>query len=78
MGHSYWSSTYQRKGSNWTMLPTSIQGKRHVFTKFHWFSIHTNDKYDIILGRGLLQAIGLDIHYSTLIHTWKYICHCGT
>jgi hypothetical protein len=37
------------------------------------FTKCSNDKYDIILGRDFLQAIGLDIHYSASQFTWDNI-----
>jgi hypothetical protein len=40
---------------------------------FHMFNKRSNDKYDLILGRDLLQAIGLDFHYSSSTLTWDNI-----
>jgi hypothetical protein len=37
------------------------------------FKKRSNDKYDLILGRDLLQDIGLDIHYSSSNFTWDNI-----
>ncbi len=46
---------------------------RHVTSTFHTFTKRPNDKYDVILGRDLLQSIGLDIHYSASQFTWDGI-----
>ncbi len=37
------------------------------------FDKRSNDRYDLILGRDLLQDIGLDIHYSSSNFTWDNI-----
>jgi len=37
------------------------------------FQKQSKDKYDFILGRDLLQDIGLDIHYSTSQFVWDNI-----
>jgi hypothetical protein len=47
--------------------------KRQVTSTFHLFEKRENDKYDIILGRDFLQAIGLVIDYSTSQFTWDNI-----
>jgi hypothetical protein len=47
--------------------------KRHITSTFHVFTKRPNDKYDVILGRDLLQAIGLDIHYCASQFTWDNI-----
>lgn len=47
--------------------------KRNVSSTFHLFEKRSNDKYDVILGRDLLQAIGLGIQYSTNRFTWDDI-----
>ncbi len=47
--------------------------KRQVSSTFHLFDKRNDDKYDIILGRDFLQAIGLVIDYSTSQFTWDNI-----
>jgi hypothetical protein len=47
--------------------------KRHITSTFHVFTKRPNDKYDVVLGRNFLQAIGLDIHYSASQFTWDNI-----
>jgi hypothetical protein len=47
--------------------------KRHIASTFHVFTKRPNDKYDIILGRDLLRATGLDLHYSASQFTWDNI-----
>jgi len=47
--------------------------KCQVSSTFHLFEKRENDKYDIILGRDFLQAIGLVIDYSTSQFTWDNI-----
>jgi len=44
-----------------------------VSSTFHLFDKRSADKYDVILGRDLLQAIGMDIHYSTNQFVWDNI-----
>jgi hypothetical protein len=46
---------------------------RSVSSTFHLFDKCPTDKYDIIIGRDLLQAIGLDIYYSTNQFVWDNI-----
>jgi hypothetical protein len=46
---------------------------RHVASTFHTLTKRPNDKYDVILGRDLLQSIGLDTHYSASQFTWDSI-----
>jgi hypothetical protein len=47
--------------------------KRYISTSFHMFQKQSKDKYDFILGRDLLQDIGLDIHYSASQFVWDNI-----
>jgi hypothetical protein len=47
--------------------------KHHIANTIHIYTKRPNDKYDIFLGRDLLQAIGLDIHYSASQFTWDNI-----
>jgi hypothetical protein len=47
--------------------------KRQVSSTFHLFEKRNEDKYDIILGRDFLQAIGLIIDYSASQFTWDNI-----
>jgi hypothetical protein len=47
--------------------------KRNITATFHMFDKRSNDKYDLILCRDLLQAIGLDIHYSSSTFRWNNI-----
>jgi hypothetical protein len=47
--------------------------KQHIASTFHMFTKCSNDKYDIILDRDFLQAIGLDIRYSASQFTWDNI-----
>jgi hypothetical protein len=47
--------------------------KRQVSSTFHLFEKREDDKYDIILGRDFLQAIGLVIDYSASQFTWDNI-----
>jgi len=53
-------------------LPQSTT-KHNITAFFYLFDKHANDEYDIILGRDLLQAIGLDIHCSESNFTWDNI-----
>jgi len=46
---------------------------RAVSSTFHLFDKRPTNKYDVILGRDLLQAIGMDIHYSTNQFVWDNI-----
>jgi hypothetical protein len=54
------------------ILPQFTQ-KRHITTSFHMYQKRSKDKYDFILGRDLLQDIGLDIHYSNSQFVWDNI-----
>jgi hypothetical protein len=47
--------------------------KRQVSAPLHLFEKCKDDKYEIILGHGFLQAIGFDIHYSASQFTWDSI-----
>jgi hypothetical protein len=47
--------------------------KRQVSSTFHLFEKRKDDKYDIILSRDFLQAIGLVIDYSASQFTWDNI-----
>jgi hypothetical protein len=46
---------------------------RAISSTFHLFDKHSTDTFDVILGRDLLQAIGMDIHYSTKQFVWDNI-----
>jgi hypothetical protein len=47
--------------------------KRYITASFHMYQKRPKDKYDFILGRDLLQEIGLDIHYSASQFVWDNI-----
>jgi hypothetical protein len=47
--------------------------KRYITASFHMYQKQPKDKYDFILGRDLLQEIGLDIHYSASQFVWDNI-----